>query len=82
MQAFKLCFERLRLGKALKVIENYLKSRPSLIYMICKGIGYNCLRWCKNRAVQSVIYIGDHEVESIDVRLLVALKRWVKSALT
>lgn len=44
MQASKLCSKKLRFGKTLKVIENYLKVRSRLICMICIGIGHNCLR--------------------------------------
>ena len=62
-EAAKLRSKGLRFGGALKVVEKYWEARPGSIYLSCIRIGHNCLRKCKDRAIQCVICAGAHKME-------------------
>lgn len=64
VEASKLCSKGLRSGGALKVVEKYWKAGPGSVSMSCVGVGHDRLGKCGDRAIQCIICVGSHKVES------------------
>lgn len=64
LEASYLCTKDLRFGGGLKVVEKfYWEARPGSIYLICCGIGHNCLESCGQRPPQYTLCTEPHKLD-------------------
>lgn len=66
----KLCPNGLKFNKSLKLIENYWKSKLSLVYLSCAKIDYDYLKKYKIKVIQYIIYINTHKIKNHKYKIL------------
>lgn len=59
----------MKFRKILEFIENYWETKSNWIYLSYISISYNFLGECRDKAIQSIIYVDIYKVEDHILRI-------------